>query len=191
MAKTGLSIKLGPGWKEWHKWAAAFEGNLHQAALRGTKLACQYVMAEIIMRIKEGKYAKNSPLTTLLKKHEGYGDIPLVRTGGLIRSITTDVVHAYMGQVGLLKKGKGKDGTDYANIGELLHNGGTFGVTQSMRLAFIRRFGHVLGPSKPGSGKGYVRIKPRPFIKDVFEDPIVLAKVELIYNTAIKAVLGF
>lgn len=203
--KQGLSIELNSGWRQFHAWAAAFDGKLEIASKIALRTAVLFIMAEIVNKIEGREFKKLSPLTRFVRGLEGYSDIPLKRTGALVRSISTDVENAFVGHVGLLKKGKGggrdpRSGRftspDFSNIGELLHDGGRVKITDAMRRSFIRHLGRQMSKqgvrllNNRGSKKGVLRIPPRPFIKSVMEDPRVIAKVEAMYFQAIRAQTG-
>ena len=179
----------------------AMQGELAATIEAGTKLAAEYLIKEIITRIRDGRYEKLSPLTLLLKRFDGYGEIPLIRTGALIRSINKEMKAYNTAQVGLLlqRKKSGRNGgpDSFENIGKILHDGAVIKVTEKMRIAFARRLaaierkaGVTLNQDRPGSGAGVIRIKPRPFIKDVFEDPKVIAEVEKIFTETFQKKLG-
>lgn len=208
MARGGLRISIGPEIDEWKKWVLAFDGELKIGAEKGTKKAVQFVIAEIQNRIRAGRYRKLSPLTRMMRTLEGYSTTPLLRRGALVRSITGDVETAWKASVGLLSTfgsqrgrdpttGKFKKGEQReSNLGRLLHDGGLIKVTDKMRQAFARRMkraalknnASLLPPQK--KGKGYIKIPPRPFIKDVFDDPAVMKKIEEIYYQEIGKQAG-
>lgn len=208
LKRGGLSISLEGDWDKWRKWALAADGKLAEAAERGTKKATLYVMTEIHNRIRGAKYRKLSPLTSTIKSLEGFSQTPLVRRGALLRAITRDVISPYEGVVGINKQAKGARGRDpvtgkfttaeIANVAYTLHEGARIRITDKMKRAFMRRITRLMknagGGSlmkKRGSSKGFIRIPPRPFIKDVFDDFMVLQKVQEIYNVEIRAAVGF
>lgn len=191
--KSGLQIQLAGDWRKFHIFSAAFQGKLQQASRQATKKAVLFMLSKIDERIRSGRYKKLSPLTKLMRQMEGFGDTPLLRRGGLVRALTTDVVSAFEGNVGLLKTVKGKGGPkDFTNIGPLLHDGGRIKITAAMRRAFARRINRLAAKqgvsllNNRGSSKNVVRIPSRPFMSEVFDDPMVAAQVEQIYFDEIR-----
>lgn len=198
MASSGIKIEFGPETAVFQQWAAALQGNLQASVQRATKQVALYLVQEITQRIFDKKYAPNAALTIFLKEAGGYGTTPLVRTGrvgGLVRSITRELLDNDMAtEVGVLTRKSGKGGRH--NIGELLHNGGTIKITAAMRRAFMRRLKAIeratgkQAPPPPGR-KAVIRIPPRPFVRDVFQDARVIANVEDIYLRELrKGALG-
>ena len=188
-----LSIKMNKGWRNYHLYSAAFQGKLKLASMSGTKKAVQFVLSKVDERIRSGRYKKLAPLTAMLRQMEGFGTTPLIRRGGLVRALTTDVINAFEGHVGLLKTVKGKGGEkDFTNIGVLIHDGGRIKITEKMRRAFMRRLGRLATKSgvsllsNRGSKKNVIRIPRRAFMEEVFEDAAVAARVELIYFVEVK-----
>lgn len=176
--------------------ALAAHRKLTDGIHKGTKLAAQYVLMEVIKKIESRSYMGLAHSTLVLRAFDGYGNIPLKRTGALVRSIAREVNSAYEAEVGLLyRRAKtGNKGPDnFANIGKTLHDGSIIKITDAMRRAFARRMGAIEAASgakfrRPAgsAGKGFIRIPPRPFIKDVFEDPQVIARIEQIYMEQIE-----
>ena len=175
----------------------AAHGRLQSGIEKGTKLAAQYVLAQIILKIENRSYLTLAHSTLVLRAFDGYGNIPLKRTGALVRSIAREITAYNSAEVGLLfrRAKSGKKGPDsFANIGKALHDGTTIKITDAMRRAFARRMGAIEAatgtrfrrPAGGGSGKGFIRIPGRPFIKDVFEDKDVVARIEQIYLEAIE-----
>jgi len=195
--KPGLSIILGGDLAKWQKWALAFDGSLKVASERALRKASLYALSEIHNKIKGGRYTRLAPLTLLLRQLEGYGSTPLVRRGRLLRALTHDVINQTEAHVGLtLNAFKDRKGNT-SNIGKLLHDGGTIRVTEAMRRAFMRKLGRLSqkkGVSlvkRRGSSKGRIRIKPRRYIGDVFEDAMVARKIESIYFESLAREAGF
>lgn len=183
MAREGLSFKLSGDWDKWRQWVNAFDGNLSKASERAVKKSLQFALKEIDGRIRGGKYDKLAALTRLDRRQQGFSSTPLLRTGGLIRSINTEVLDSFTGSVGLLKSSKGG-----ANLGELLHDGATIPITQAMRRAFARKFGKLKARS---TGKTVIRIPPRRFIQNVFEDSSFSRDIEAIFRKELADQLGF
>lgn len=171
------------------KFSLAAHGQLNVAVGKGTKLAAQYVLAEVIKRIESRRYAPLAHRTRILRAFDGYGNIPLKRTGALVRSITREIKSETEAEIGLLvQRSAGPKGPgNFRNIGQIIHDGAVIKVTDAMRKAFARRMGAIERAAggkfrRPaGGGSGVIRIPPRPFIKDVFEDPKVLERVTEIY----------
>ena len=200
MPKTrgGMSLKLAGDWEEWRSWTLSFQGKLRIASRLAVRRAVLSAHRRIINRIKTGRYKKLTPLTAFLRQVEGYSDTPLMKTGALVRAITTDVVNDYLGQVGVLRQAKSSNGEDFSNVALLLHDGGRIKITEAMRRAFMRRLGYLakkhgftLLKGSRGSKKNVLRIAPRRYIEEVFEDQAFIKAAELIFDKAIRKTLGF
>jgi hypothetical protein len=180
-----FTIDLGKSLSDVRKiMTKAAEDEISAAVKLGTRRASQYVLKEIITRIKKGKYGPLSEWTRVLKEIDGYSEAALVRKGSLLRALSVSVKSEVEGEIGLLlqKIGDGKN----VNIGKVLHDGATIKMTPALKQAFARKVAAIrrkrpdvaLPESK---GASVIRIRARPFIKDVFEDPEVIAKIENIY----------
>lgn len=174
MAKSGeLRIDLRGDWPEFQKVLAQFEGNFREASRRGIKKALLYAIREIDTRIRRGDYEKLAEITQLLKSAEGYSSVPLIRTGGLIRAISRQTVSDFRGIIGIRRSAPS------ANVAEVLHEGTTIRITPAMRRAFVRKYGRQL--TRKSTGKTTIRIPPRRFIGDVFDDPAFVRQIEKIF----------
>ena len=196
-----FKIKLGGDFDKMRLWLASAQGKLAPIAERAMKKATLMAMTEITDRIRAGKYKRLSPLTRMLKNLEGYSDIPLIRRGALIRSISREVLSPYKGVVGVNKNAKSRSGkgksVDVGSIALGLHEGMRIRITDKMRRAFARKMG-ALGKKVGGvsrmrgasGGARILRIPPRPYIKAVFEDAAFVAKVEEIFWVELSKGLG-
>ena len=195
--KGGLDIKLAGDWQKYRAWTLAFQGKLNIASRIATRRAVQSALSRIVRRMKAGRYKKLAPLTLFLRQLEGYGDTPLMKTGALVRAITTDVVNDYMGQVGVLRSAKSSSGEDFSNVALLLHDGGRIRITDAMRRSFMKRMGILAAKNgvsllkRRGSKKNVLRIPPRRYIEEIFEDQAFITAVHQIYDKAIRQQLGF
>ena len=189
------------GFDEFQLYLAAMHGELGRISERAMKKATLMAMTEITDRIRGGRYKKLSPLTAFLKNLEGYSSTPLIRRGALLRSITREVVTPYKGVVGVNKNAtwrkKGGGTVDLGSIALGLHEGMRIRITEKMRIAFIRKMGALRAKaggasmlSRRGSKKNIIRIPPRPFIKEVFDDPAFIVKVEDIFWAEMTKGLG-
>lgn len=185
VAKTGF--KLNAGWKKFQMAVdpETFKKALNANLARSTQLNAMMYAAEIRRRIIARRYAPNSAFTILLKKSSK----PLVNDGDLLGAITHRMIDEKTALVGVLRS-SGK-----VNLAELLHEGGTIHVTEAMRRLFgllaaagadpkvaaalegraaemAKALGSRLKRFKPlkASTKALV-IPPRPFLREVFEDP--------------------
>lgn len=189
MAKDpAFKITFGKDFDEFRLYLAAAQGKLAPIAERAMKKATLMALTEITDRIRAGKYKRLAPLTAMLKNLEGYSNVPLIRRGALIRSISREVLSPYKGVVGVKKTGKSRGGQSLSNIAVGLHEGMRIRITDKMRRAFARKLGamgkKVGGVSRIGGHRGasrILRIPPRPYIKAVFEDAAFIAKVEEIF----------
>jgi hypothetical protein len=189
---TKLNIKLDQGWDKLRKWSLALQGNLEKAIRVATKKSVLYVYAKIVENIQEGNFADNSPLTFLIKQKLGRNTTPLIgKNNSVIKSISTEVLSSFEGEVGILMGRKSSKGSDMANIGKLLHDGGTIQITDKMRLAFVKFLGGIGIEPDPSKGrKNIIRIPPRKFIEDVFDDPLVQERIRRFYKEEISKYTG-
>lgn len=202
----GFKVEWDAGMDQFITWLAAAEGNLANIAEKSMKKATLMAMTEIQDRIRQGRYKKLAPLTATLKGMEGYSNTPLIRTGALMRAITRDVLSPYEGVVGINKNARGRKGRDpktgqftsaeISNIAFTLHEGARIKITDKMKKAFMRRMKMAAKKSgsslvkRRGSSKGIMRIPPRPFIKDVFDDQAFVNKIEDIFWNDLYEAMG-
>lgn len=156
----GLSIDLKGEFDKWDKYAKRFKKNIELASRAAVALAVQHALYEIDTRLRDKKYEKLATLTRLGRSMSGHSNTPLIRTGGLRRSISTEVLDAFTGVVGVNRQ-------QGFNLALLLHEGGSIPITDAMRRSFMRKFS---GLKKRSTGKTHIRIPPRRFIADVFDD---------------------
>lgn len=183
---------------QWEQYLRAldpqrFEQRLRREVRRATQRNALLVQREIRARIRDGKYAENSPLTLAIKAPKSK---PLVATGGLFQAITQELASDFVAFVGLKFGAKGKDGTDLVNVGLALHEGFTLQVTPAMRRAVfakLRANGRQSQEEKPGRSGEPARavwvIPSRPFIRDVIEDPAVQRQVQDNWAQAVAAAM--
>lgn len=209
MAGNRIEFKLKG---DWAKMAAAldpkrFQANLDANLGKATKFNGMMVAGEVRKRIKSRKYAKNAPLTVLIKK----SSTPLVNDGDLFQAITFQAVDKYTVFVGVLRSAVSSDGQSLTNLAEFLHEGGNIAVTETMRNMFqllaevgagtrevstlegrTAELAKALGsrikqikPLKPTTK--HIVVPPRPFLKDVLNDPVVLKKCQRNWERAAQA----
>lgn len=199
---------------DWKKMAAAmdpkrFKANLDNVMGNATKLNGMMVAGEVRKRIKAKKYAKNAPLTVLIKK----SSTPLVNDGDLFGAITSQNIDKYTVFIGILRSATTSDGYPLTNLAELLHNGGHITVTEHMRNMFIllaevgqgkreasslegraaelaRALGSRIRQIKPlKSSTKYITIPPRPFLLSVLNDPTIHARCKKNWQRAAQIVM--
>lgn len=199
---------------DWRKMASAldskrFEANLEANLGRATAFNGMMMAGEIRRRIKSRKYAKNSPLTILLKK----SSTPLVDDGDLFGAVTSQSLDKYSVFIGILRSTMGDNGKPLVNLAELLHNGGVIPVTEHMRNMFIllsevgqgkrdvstlegrvADMAKALGPRIKNikalrASTTHIKIPARPFLTDVLKDPAMLKKCEMNWRKAVQATM--
>lgn len=197
---------------DWKKMSSAldpkrFQANLESNLGRATAFNGMMVASEIRKRIKSRKYAKNAPLTVLIKK----SSTPLVDDGDLFGAVTSKTLDKYSVFVGILRSAVSSDGHSLTNLAELLHNGGTVQVTESMRGMFILLYEVGQGKREASTLEGrtaelakalgsrikqirplkpttkYINIPPRPFLTSVLNDPVVLKRCKRNWEKAARA----
>ncbi len=121
-------FKMDKGWQRYFKALdpKKFKGAMRKELRRAAKLNGALVEREIRDVIKSGAFDDNADLTISIKGSTK----PLVDRSQLFKSITSLVVSDVISFTGVLR-------TDGAfNIAQLLHDGGTIGVTPKMRGLF-------------------------------------------------------
>jgi len=132
----------------------------------------------------------NSPLTVLIKGSSR----PLVDRGDLRQGIETDVSfrpNAIVGQVGVTRTAKNRDGKSLHNVAMMLHEGATIKVTPEVRAAVFAKLRERQGGGVRFNGGGGSRtwiIRGRPFIKEPFESqtPAIVASIREGVRRAMK-----
>lgn len=209
MAGGKIEFKLTGAWKQ---MAAALDPkrlqeNLDANISRATQFNGMMVAGEIRKRIKARKYAKNAPLTTLIKK----SSTPLVDDADLFGAVTSQTLDKYTVFVGVLRSATTSEGKPMVNLAELLHNGGQLPVTEHMRNMFIllsevgqgkrdvstlegrvaeiaKALGKRISQIKPlKASTRYIVIPPRPFLLSVLDDPIIHKRCERNWRKAVDA----
>lgn len=164
-------ITLSGDWKAFKKflslkWLPEMETLIDKV----TGDAAEMIRAEIVTRIKDKEYESNALATALRKGFKSQDEsIPLIHTGRMIReALLSKKVKTWIWQVGILGniQASGKSGLSLFDVVPILHDGGTVqtnGVT--------------------------IRIPPRPFLSNVFEDPKIIKKVNKMWEQAIEKIL--
>lgn len=157
------------------KWKAEFKKEINRATARGAK----YILSEIRGRILAKQYAPNALMTAQRKGYKTVEDaIPLVDTGGLIREslqaerrkAESELVYAAW-EVGVIgNKPSRRTGAPANKYVRVLHEGATFTV-------------EINGRSRT------FRIPPRPFLRSVWEDPAVQARVQKEWSDTVRSQL--
>lgn len=199
-------VKL-KGFKE---YGAAINVRFHKATLekyvgRATRANAIAVRRRIRQRIKDGVEPPNAPLTMLFK---GGTSQPLKGTKGadLFNSVAYEVASWSTAYVGV-----NRYNNEGYNIGKIVHEGVTIKVTQPMRnlfyLLWLVSVGSVEASALTGRAKEiydatkgahilpiapktlFIRIPPRPFLKDTIEDSSTRAVVKENWRKAVEATL--
>lgn len=174
MAGFGASMIYGGDWDKLEKFLTySWKNDLEAEVDKATKRGALRILSEIRKRIHDKRYTKNKLSTALNKGFTSVGaSTPLVDQGTLIRKALTYVSKGEMAwEVGVLKDMPTSDGrSKISEIVPILHEGGT--VTQ-----------------KRGSKTVVIRIPPRPFLREVFDDPFMRKYVERQWEAAVRKVL--
>lgn len=163
---------------------------------RATGRNALWLLREIRKGIQAGKFDANAPLTEAIK---GSGK-PLVDKGELFKSIAMHQQSPTVAFVGILK-------TDKAyNLGVALHEGFTVDVTKRMRGLFFVLWLASIGAIPAGDLTGRaadlfqkykswkplgdkttaIRVKPRRFIADVFNQKGVQKRIVTNWKNALR-----
>jgi len=192
--RKGVHIELAGDWKRFRLVVLGFKGNLRKSIRNAHNQVGHILVAEIKRRITRGQYAKNTPLTQFIKEHskpKAISSNSLMFSDTLRKAITHEVEGIFGLAVGVERKSSGG-----ANVAEILHDGATFTLTPKA----IRNFSFIIQKLQKESGAtipksasttpGVVRIKGRPFIEDVFNDPAIMKRVQDQYLKVLKKAVG-
>jgi hypothetical protein len=181
MSAKVIAGKFDPVLKKHFRRATIHNALLVRKAIRGN--------------IKKGGHTANRPLTVAIKG----SDKPLVDKGQLFGAITSKLISDFTAEVGV------KMGDPTANIAVTLHEGTTIKVTPAMRGLFMLLARASQGkavslsgraeqlfsrykdwkPLRPGTTA--IVIRPRPFMREAIEDPMVTGLVYDNWQEALNA----
>lgn len=204
-----VELKLTGNWKQFGAAVDAkrFQANLDANIGKATVANGMLVAGEIRKRIKQRRYAANSPFTVLVKK----SSTPLINDADLFGAVTSKRIDNYKVFVGILRSALSDDGKPLVNLAEFLHSGGSIPVTDSMRNMFVllsevgqgkrdvstlegrtaelaKALGSRIKRVKPlKASTKYIVIPPRPFILSVLRDPTVHKKCQNNWQKAVQA----
>lgn len=198
MAKTELILK------GFDKLGRALNPSRVRSSLaRNVRIANErvggWMVDEVRKNIREGSYAKNAELTTVLKE----SGRPLVDHGDLLGSTAYDLKGPWVFEVGVNRKagtkqigGRGSGGVAHTkgsggNVALIIHGineeGITIDVTDQMRAYFRFLAHHTKGRVKPlAESTTAIRIRPRPYLKDAVMSRRALMKLHKEWLEAIK-----
>lgn len=165
----------GKDWKLFKKFVKFEWGTqLNQEMGRATGRAARMVLVEIRGRIRNREYAVNA-LSTAQRKGFKTAEqaTPLVDHGKLIKeALLTTQIRPFTWEVGILKDmGMSRSGEPMTRIIPLLHDGGTFSVTNQR------------------GKKVTIRIPPRRFLSSVWDDPKIIARINKEWTNSFRKVL--
>lgn len=197
----GAGLKLSGDWKKYGDTLDAFSDNFRKLIERATERNAILARDEMRLRVNARKYTANAPRTVILKG----GDLPLAgKTGSpesaagasgggtgaaLLKSLAYQMEGPLSAIVGVNRWANYRG---RKNIGKIVHDGVTIPVTERMRkyfyfLAF--KYGSKgFKPLHPRTKK--IVIPPRPFIKNVIDDPTVQARMRAQWEAAVDAAFG-
>lgn len=209
MVAPGASYVETGGWKKLRAMLApdkllpALEKNITKATIFNALLARKAIRENI----QSSKFAVNAGLTILIKGSSK----PLVgKDARLFNAITYQLINPYTVFVGAIRK---SGDTDTVNLIELLHEGASFPVTPAMRGMFFYLWKLTTGKMNESKAEGrvaeiYARIKgtgkiiyplkdstsvitipARPFMRSVFEDAALAAKMKANWVNAINSAI--
>jgi len=174
MPNYGPTIKIGGDWKAFSKflkytWRSDFDKIMNKA----TERSARYLLSQIRERIRNKEYQINKLSTAIKKGFKTASEAtPLVDTGGLIaKGMVVNQLKNLVYEVGVLANHPMDErGKKAMEIVPVLHDGAT--ITQTR-----------------GSKRVTIRIPPRPFLKEVFEDDNVIKKVEREWHKGMEYLL--
>jgi hypothetical protein len=157
-------------------------------------------------KIREGKFAKNAPLTIAIKKSSK----PLADYGDLFAAVTYQMTpDGTESFVGILQTARTRDGRSLANIAEGLHEGMRIAVTPRMRrmFAYLAAASEGYIPASELTGRAavlferfkkwkplketttHIVIPGRPFIETAFSDSSFRGKFRIELENAVREAL--
>lgn len=197
----GTGLKLSGDWKKYGDTLDAFADNFRNSIERATERNAIYARDEIRKKIDAKAYAPNAPRTVILKG----GNMPLAgktsapeaakgaSSGGTGAALLKSLAYQMDGPLAaIVGVNRWANYRGRKNIGKIVHDGVTIPVTEKMRkyfyfLAF--KYGSKgFKPLHPRTKK--IVIPPRPFIKNVIDDPAVQAKMKAQWEAAVDAAFG-
>lgn len=163
------NITYSGDWKKFEQFLSYKWGSELKSAIgKATRMNTLYIIAEIQRRIEKGMYTPNSPYTIKRKGH----DKVLIDKTRMIKSMSERRVAPMVREVGFLKNAKASRGNRMLfDVIPMLHDGHTFNVKVK------------------GGGTRTIRIPPRPFLGNVWNDPKVHAVLQKNWEMAITRVL--
>lgn len=196
----------------WGRFRAILRGAQFTAALEknigmATRFNALQVQKAIRQNIKHAASTPNAALTILIKGSSK----PLVDHGDLFQAISHQIITPYSAFVGVLKKENDEHVTDLIKT---LHDGGTIPVTPAMRGLFfylwklttgaltrdkvtegrlteiydrIEGTGKIIYPLKDTTTA--IHIRPRPFMKEVFDDKEIAKYCKINWTKAIDSAI--
>lgn len=146
------NITFSKDWDRLEKYLSySWESELEAAMNKALKWGSLYILGEIRRRIDAGQYVANAPWTV---KKKGFNR-PLIDKGRMIRSLHAQKRGKLSHQVGFIRDQPTSDGkSTLFKVVPMLHEGATVTMVLQGRLMTIR-------------------IPPRPFLRDVWSDPMV------------------
>ena len=147
-----------------------------------TRLNAMIMHAEIRRRIRGRKYARNAKVTLMIK---GKKKPPLIRTGQLHAAIEQELINSYKARVGI------RPGQN-AKLAKILHEGATVKITPKVRAAIfgqIKEAGGNIDKLPKMKSKGVLRIPPRRFLTEVFENRKLRSEINRNWDNAVKGLI--
>lgn len=187
------------GWGQFRRSIDPKKFNARQRAfiLRATTMNAMDVRSSMKRKIRSGVEPGNADLTALIKGSTK----ALADQGDLFQMCTIKVIDWKTAFVGWLKQARSSAGTPMVNVVATLHEGATIRVTRKMRAMFWYlwlvsqgrmdsskltgraqeiwdRIGGKKRVIKPlNESTSAIRIPGRPFIREVFDDTTVKARI--------------
>lgn len=165
----GSKITLKGDWKQFrHFLSLGWNKEFVEVINKATGEAAEMLRQEIVDRIMDKEYESNALYTAISKGFSSVSEAtPLVHTGTMIREgLLTKRAKEWIWKVGILGNVRSSSGLTLFELVPILHDGAT-----------IKK------------GNKTIRIPPRPFLKNVFDDPKMVKKVHNLWNRAIERIL--
>ena len=173
MAKFNAGMGLVLGGKDFRLFkkflSYAWRKDMYNIMDMATGRVAKKIQSDIRQRVLGKVYTRNKQSTI---DDKGGNDIPLVDTGGLIReAIQSRRLKQMSWEVGVIgKKPSRTTGASAETYVRVIHDGATFAVNYYGRRVTIR-------------------IPPRPFLRDVFDDPKTRAMANAMWKDAMTKIL--
>lgn len=190
MSNNSIQL-IGSGHLRFSHFLRTFEPIVKREIGKATKKNLLLLQRDVRNEIAKGSFQRNSMITQILK---GF-DQPLVERKEMVNAIEIEQKNEFSGRIGFLKDKKTSHSGDMITVAGILHDGSIASgvkirITTAMRkyiFGSIRKKNpKMLKKLKPQRSTGFIKIKGRPFMDNVFEDKNKIKMVYLNWENAVS-----